>query len=82
MKRELKDDFGSILLLLFLYLLQVSFSIQNSTAIILIFLFLQGVPLGLIAAVPLILQSKEITYAQQAVFSFAYWPFRYFYLAS
>jgi hypothetical protein len=24
MKRELKDDFGSILLLLFLYLLQVS----------------------------------------------------------
>ena len=56
MKRELKDDFGSILLLLFLYLLQ-------------------GVPLGLIAAIPLILQSKEITYAQQAVFSFAYWPF-------
>ncbi|KAL3099177.1 hypothetical protein niasHT_025725 [Heterodera trifolii] len=56
MRNELKDDFGSILLLLLLYLLQ-------------------GVPLGLIAAIPLILQSKEITYSQQAVFSFAYWPF-------
>lgn len=56
MRRELKDDFGSILLLLLLYLLQ-------------------GIPLGLIAAIPLLLQSKGITYAQQAVFSFAYWPF-------
>uniref|UniRef100_A0A914HFV6 Acetyl-coenzyme A transporter 1 n=1 Tax=Globodera rostochiensis TaxID=31243 RepID=A0A914HFV6_GLORO len=55
-RHELKDDFGSILLLLLLYLLQ-------------------GVPLGLIAAIPLILQAKEITYAEQAVFSFAYWPF-------
>ncbi|CAK5075357.1 unnamed protein product [Meloidogyne enterolobii] len=56
MRRELKDDFGSILLLLLLYLLQ-------------------GIPLGLIGAIPLLLQSKGITYAQQAVFSFAYWPF-------
>ncbi|KAI6183623.1 hypothetical protein M3Y97_00508300 [Aphelenchoides bicaudatus] len=56
MKDTLKDDFGSICLLLFLYLLQ-------------------GIPLGLISAIPLILQSKEITYAQQAVFSFAHWPF-------
>ncbi|KAI1726792.1 acetyl-coenzyme A transporter 1 domain-containing protein [Ditylenchus destructor] len=52
----LKDDFSSIFLLLFLYLLQ-------------------GIPLGLIAAIPLILQSKEVTYGQQAIFSFAYWPF-------
>uniref|UniRef100_A0A1I8BIG5 Acetyl-coenzyme A transporter 1 n=1 Tax=Meloidogyne hapla TaxID=6305 RepID=A0A1I8BIG5_MELHA len=35
----------------------------------------EGIPLGLIAAIPLLLQSKGITYAQQAVFSFAYWPF-------
>ncbi|KAI6211494.1 Acetyl-coenzyme A transporter 1 family protein [Aphelenchoides besseyi] len=58
MKETLKDDFGSIALLLFLYLLQ-------------------GIPLGLISAIPLILQSKEITYSQQAIFSFAHWPFRY-----
>ncbi|KAI6206495.1 hypothetical protein M3Y94_00918200 [Aphelenchoides besseyi] len=56
MKETLKDDFGSIALLLFLYLLQ-------------------GIPLGLISAIPLILQSKEITYSQQAIFSFAHWPF-------
>lgn len=72
MKQELKDDFGSILLLLFLYLLQVfqKIILKNKKNF-------QGVPLGLIAAIPLILQSKEITYAQQAVFSFAYWPFRF-----
>uniref|UniRef100_A0A914CB71 Acetyl-coenzyme A transporter 1 n=2 Tax=Acrobeloides nanus TaxID=290746 RepID=A0A914CB71_9BILA len=34
-----------------------------------------GIPLGLIAAIPLILQSRNVTYGQQAVFSFAYWPF-------
>ncbi|KAK6051329.1 hypothetical protein COOONC_11165 [Cooperia oncophora] len=34
-----------------------------------------GVPLGLIAAIPLLLQSKHVSYGQQAVFSFAYWPF-------
>ncbi|KAI6234927.1 hypothetical protein M3Y99_00744000 [Aphelenchoides fujianensis] len=56
MKETLEDDFGSIALLLFLYLLQ-------------------GVPLGLISAMPLILQSKEISFSQQAIFSFAHWPF-------
>lgn len=45
---------------------------------LLLFLYLlQGIPLGLIASVPLMLQSRHVTYAQQAVFSFAYWPFRY-----
>jgi len=39
--------------------------------------FFKGIPLGLIGAIPLLLQSKGITYAQQAVFSFAYWPFRF-----
>ncbi|CAL2031087.1 unnamed protein product [Caenorhabditis brenneri] len=52
----LKGDISSILLLLFLYLLQ-------------------GVPLGLIGAVPLLLSSKHVSYGSQAIFSFAYWPF-------
>uniref|UniRef100_A0A7E4WBZ2 Acetyl-coenzyme A transporter 1 n=1 Tax=Panagrellus redivivus TaxID=6233 RepID=A0A7E4WBZ2_PANRE len=56
MRNNLKEDFGSILLLLFLYLLQ-------------------GIPLGLISAVPILLQSKHVTYTQQALFSFAFWPF-------
>lgn len=52
----LKGDISSILLLLFLYLLQ-------------------GIPLGLIAAIPLILSGKHVSYKSQAVFSLAYWPF-------
>ncbi|CAI5441889.1 unnamed protein product [Caenorhabditis angaria] len=52
----LKGDISSILLLLFLYLLQ-------------------GIPLGLIGAIPLLLSSKHVSYGSQAIFSFAYWPF-------
>ncbi|XP_050442543.1 acetyl-coenzyme A transporter 1 [Adelges cooleyi] len=43
---------------------------------ILLFLYtLQGVPLGLSAAIPIIMQKKHITYKEQAQFSFATWPF-------
>uniref|UniRef100_A0A914W828 Acetyl-coenzyme A transporter 1 n=1 Tax=Plectus sambesii TaxID=2011161 RepID=A0A914W828_9BILA len=55
-QEDLRGDFSSIFLLLFLYLLQ-------------------GIPLGLIASIPLVLQSRHVTYAQQAIFSLAYWPF-------
>merc|ERR1712018_731556 len=42
----------------------------------LLFLYvLQGIPLGLPAAIPLILTNKNVSYKQQAEFSFAYWPF-------
>ncbi len=54
--RELQGDYGSIALLLLLYLLQ-------------------GIPLGLTASIPLVLQGRRVSYAQQAMFSFAYWPF-------
>ncbi|EJW74211.1 hypothetical protein WUBG_14875, partial [Wuchereria bancrofti] len=33
------------------------------------------IPLGLIAAIPLVLSSKHVSYGQQAIFSFAHWPF-------
>ncbi|GMR61218.1 hypothetical protein PMAYCL1PPCAC_31413, partial [Pristionchus mayeri] len=55
-REELKGDFSSIALLLFLYMLQ-------------------GVPLGIIAAMPLMLQERGISFSEQAVFSLAYWPF-------
>lgn len=43
---------------------------------VLFFLYLlQGIPLGLAAAVPMLLQNRGISYKQQAEFSFAYWPF-------
>jgi len=44
--------------------------------VVLLFLYiLQGIPLGLAAAIPLILTNRNVSYKQQAEFSFAYWPF-------
>ncbi|XP_019358729.1 PREDICTED: acetyl-coenzyme A transporter 1 [Gavialis gangeticus] len=43
---------------------------------LLLFLYvLQGIPLGLAGSVPLILQSKSVSYTDQAFFSFVFWPF-------
>jgi len=48
--------------------------VQN--ILVLLFLYiLQGIPLGLAAAIPLILTNRNISYKEQAEFSFAYWPF-------
>lgn len=44
--------------------------------VLLIFLYvLQGIPLGLAGSIPMLLQSRKVTYTEQAVFSFVYWPF-------
>ncbi|KPJ08428.1 Acetyl-coenzyme A transporter 1 [Papilio machaon] len=43
---------------------------------VLLFLYtLQGIPLGLAGAIPMLLQNRGITYTQQAEFSFVNWPF-------
>ncbi|XP_018323902.1 acetyl-coenzyme A transporter 1 isoform X2 [Agrilus planipennis] len=43
---------------------------------LLFFLYtLQGIPLGLSAAIPMMLQNRGISYKQQAEFSFVNWPF-------
>lgn len=53
-----------------------SFQGDFGSLCLLTFLYLlQGIPLGLIAAIPLVLSSKHVSYGQQAVFSFAHWPF-------
>jgi len=36
---------------------------------------LQGIPLGIAASIPYLLQSRHISYKEQAVFSFVSWPF-------
>lgn len=51
-----REEWRSILLLLFLYVLQ-------------------GIPLGLGSAVPLMLQNRHVSYKDQALFSFVTWPF-------
>ncbi|XP_030751812.1 acetyl-coenzyme A transporter 1 [Sitophilus oryzae] len=44
--------------------------------VLLLFLYtLQGIPLGLSSAIPMILQNRGVSYKQQAEFSFVYWPF-------
>ena len=47
----------------------------RNIAVLLFLYILQGIPLGLAAAVPLILTNRKVSYKQQAEFSFAYWPF-------
>ncbi|CAG9773849.1 unnamed protein product [Ceutorhynchus assimilis] len=44
--------------------------------LLLLFLYtLQGIPLGLSSAIPMILQNRGVSYKQQAEFSFVTWPF-------
>ncbi|KAM6945937.1 acetyl-coenzyme A transporter 1 [Aplochiton taeniatus] len=43
---------------------------------LLLFLYvLQGIPLGLAGSIPLIMQSKSVSYKNQAFFSLVFWPF-------
>lgn len=55
-RKGIREELGSVLLLLFLYVLQ-------------------GIPLGLAGSIPLIMQSKNVSYKDQAYFSFVFWPF-------
>ena len=48
---------------------------RGSIALLLLLYILQGMPLGLTGSIPLILQSRHVAYKDQAVFSFAFWPF-------
>ncbi|XP_038062016.1 acetyl-coenzyme A transporter 1-like [Patiria miniata] len=47
----------------------------SSIFLLLLLYVLQGIPLGLAGSIPLVLQSRKISYSMQAVFSFVYWPF-------
>ncbi|KAF3692954.1 Acetyl-coenzyme A transporter 1 [Channa argus] len=49
---------------------------ELGNVLLLLFLYvLQGIPLGLAGSIPLILQSKNVSYTDQAFFSFVFWPF-------
>jgi len=54
----------------------------SAVCFLLLLYFLQGVPLGLGASIPLLLQKAGVTYAQQAVFTFAGYPFSFKFLWS
>jgi PAT family acetyl-CoA transporter-like MFS transporter 1 len=48
---------------------------RGNIALLLLLYILQGIPLGLAASVPMVLQAKMIGYRQQAMFSLVSWPF-------
>lgn len=48
---------------------------RANIAILFLLYLLQGIPLGLTAAIPMLLQNRGASYKQQAEFSFATWPF-------
>lgn len=48
---------------------------RGNIALLFFLYLLQGIPLGLTAAIPMILQNRGASYKQQAEFSFVYWPF-------
>lgn len=47
----------------------------SNVALLLVLYVLQGIPLGLAGSIPLIMQSKNVSYKDQAYFSFVFWPF-------
>lgn len=47
----------------------------GNVALLLFLYVLQGIPLGLAGSIPLIMQSKNVSYKDQAFFSFVFWPF-------
>lgn len=44
-------------------------------AILLLLYLLQGIPLGITYAIPILLQNRVVSYKEQAAFSFAFYPF-------
>ena len=48
---------------------------RSSVALLMLLYILQGIPLGLAGSIPYLLQSRQVSYTEQAMFSFAFWPF-------
>nr|CAG4645470.1 EOG090X04K8 [Lynceus sp. MCZ IZ 141354] len=48
---------------------------ETNIAVLLFLYFLQGIPIGLCYSIPMLLQNRNVSYKEQAEFSFVYWPF-------
>ncbi|XP_068237833.1 acetyl-coenzyme A transporter 1 [Palaemon carinicauda] len=52
------------------------FNQDRGNIFLLLFLYvLQGIPLGLAASIPMVLQHRNVSYKDQATFSLSFWPF-------
>ena len=47
----------------------------GNIALLMFLYILQGIPLGIGGSIPMLLQSRNVSYKDQAVFSFVFWPF-------
>ena len=55
---------------------QQSLKRDRGNIALLVFLYvLQGIPLGLAGAMPMLLQTRKVAYKDQATFSLVFWPF-------
>lgn len=55
---------------------QSSLKRDRGSIALLVFLYvLQGIPLGLAGAMPMLLQTRKVAYKDQATFSLVFWPF-------
>lgn len=48
---------------------------RGSIALLVFLYVLQGIPLGLAGAMPMLLQTRKVAYKDQATFSLVFWPF-------
>ena len=48
---------------------------RGSIALLVFLYILQGIPLGLAGAMPMLLQTRKVAYKDQAKFSLVFWPF-------
>lgn len=47
----------------------------SSVSLLMFLYILQGIPLGLGGSIPMLMQSRNVSYKEQAIFSFVFWPF-------
>jgi hypothetical protein len=47
----------------------------RNVAVLLLLYLMQGIPVGITAAIPILLQNRGVSYKDQAAFSFAFYPF-------
>lgn len=48
---------------------------RGNIALLMFLYVLQGIPLGLAGAMPMLLQTRKVAYKDQATFSLVFWPF-------
>lgn len=48
---------------------------HKNVAVLLLLYLMQGIPIGIVAVVPILLQNRGVNYKDQAAFSLAFYPF-------